>query len=477
LHRSLVHLIAFSASDLGTLKLRDLLVNHTLDISKIGKKQNLIKELISFNRFRERFLLVLSFIKEKKTSADNIKKWISTDSKIDKIKFFYFLLAPVALVNILLILLQFSNILNSAWVVSSFVYLSIYYFGIKYYSNTAQISELIKDELGRISKVLEFIDNSDFSKYENLEELCKPIKSKETSPTILLNQVEKILNVLSLRSNPIAWLFLIILFPIDFFISYKLEKYKIRIAENYENWQNVWHQLEAYVSIATFAKLNPEYEFPEITAGKFEFSAQKMGHPLIPKHEKVNNSYEYDNLGNVIIITGSNMSGKSTFLRTIGINVCLAYAGAPVDAKSLRIPLLKVFSCINVSDSVIDGISYFYSEVRRLKLLLDEFEKTSHVPILFFIDELFKGTNNIERRIGSNAYIKSLISKNGIGLVTTHDLELVKLADKHEEILNYHFKEDIKNNKMVFNYRLNPGPCPSTNALRIMEMEGLPVVT
>ncbi|MGE5681025.1 MAG: MutS-related protein, partial [Bacillota bacterium] len=125
--------------------------------------------------------------------------------------------------------------------------------------------------------------------------------------------------------------------------------------------------------------------------------------------------------------------------------------------------------------SVIDGISYFYAEVKRLKLLLDELKGKSNLPLLFLIDEIFKGTNNIERLIGSRSFIKSIAGKNGLGCVTTHDLELVKLADEINEIRNFHFREEVHTGKMHFDYVLREGPCPTTNALRIMELEGLPV--
>lgn len=473
--RSLIHLIDFSGSNEGTQLLKEFITSHKLDKETIEHRQNIVKELISFNRFRERFLLILSQLNGKSGDSANIKKWLLEKSNIGKVKFFLALLIPIAIVNVVLISLQLLNLLNSAWMISTFIYLSIYYLSDKYYNKIGQISDLIQEDLGNISKVFDFIDNTNFSKHENLQNLCQPIQSEQTSPVIVLKKIIKVINILTLRKNPFAWFFLIILFPIDFYIAYKLETYKIKIDENYEKWQKVWHQLEAYVSLATFAKLNPEYNFPNIEDEIFDFSAKNIGHPLIPKSEKVRNDVSFSKIGNIVIISGSNMSGKSTFLKTLGTNICLAYAGAPINAVSSNIPLLKVFSCIKVSDSIVDGISYFYAEVKRLKQLLVEYDKSENNPTIFFIDELFKGTNNIERRIGSNSLIRSLVNKNGIGFVTTHDLELVKLGDSIKEISNYHFKEEIINNKMKFDYKLHSGPCPTTNALRIMKIEGLPV--
>ena len=141
-----------------------------------------------------------------------------------------------------------------------------------------------------------------------------------------------------------------------------------------------------------------------------------------------------------MILTGSNMAGKSTLLRTIGVNLCLSYAGAPVNAVSLKVSLFRVFTCIKVSDSVQDGLSYFYAEVKRLKALLSA-TSADAIPVLFLIDEIFRGTNSRERLIGSRAYIRELANRYTVGLVATHDLELIKLSDEIQGVANYHFRE------------------------------------
>jgi DNA mismatch repair ATPase MutS len=179
--------------------------------------------------------------------------------------------------------------------------------------------------------------------------------------------------------------------------------------------------------------------------------------------------------GEAFIVTGSNMSGKSSFLKTIGVNLCLAYAGGPVNAGSFHSALFRIFTCIKINDSIVDGFSFFYTEVKRLKALLDALQVNHQLPLLFLIDEIFKGTNNRERLVGSRSYIRSLIGQNGAGLIATHDLELIKLADDFPDITNCHFREKVTDGKMVFDYKLRPGPCPTTNALKIMRMEGLPV--
>jgi DNA mismatch repair ATPase MutS len=204
------------------------------------------------------------------------------------------------------------------------------------------------------------------------------------------------------------------------------------------------------------------------------FDARKLGHPLLKPEAKVCNDFNLDQQHRIVILTGSNMAGKSTFLRTVGTNLCLAYAGAPVNADSLQTSLFRVFTCINVSDSVQDGLSYFYAEVKRLKALLTATEPDDPRQVLFLIDEIFRGTNSRERGIGSRAYLLSLLQRKAVGLLATHDLELGKLADEISAVVNLHFREEVLEGRMVFDYKLRPGPCPTTNALQIMRLEGLP---
>ncbi len=203
--------------------------------------------------------------------------------------------------------------------------------------------------------------------------------------------------------------------------------------------------------------------------------ANRLGHPLLSAKSRVANDVHLAGLGSIHLITGSNMSGKSTFLRTIGINLCLAQAGAPVCARSFDWTWGRLACCIRVDDSLDAGLSFFYAEVKRLKMILDATKERAAPPLLFLIDEIFKGTNNRERLIGSRVYITELSRGNGFGLVSTHDLELAELEDTVSGLTNAHFQETVAAGTLAFDYQLRPGPCPTTNALKIMELEGLPV--
>lgn len=205
------------------------------------------------------------------------------------------------------------------------------------------------------------------------------------------------------------------------------------------------------------------------------FVAHDIGHPLIAAEERVGNGFSVLEFGTTTIVTGSNMAGKSSFLRTIGVNIRLALAGAPVLASSLRLVPFRVAASITVTDSVTDGFSFFYAEVTRLKALLDELKRPHPYPLFFLIDEIFRGTNNRERLIGSRSFVQALTGCYGMGVIATHDLELVKLGKTNPNIRNAHFRDDVQGDRMVFDYKLHPGPCPTTNALRIMRLAGLPI--
>ncbi|RYZ75601.1 MAG: DNA mismatch repair protein MutS, partial [Proteobacteria bacterium] len=202
-------------------------------------------------------------------------------------------------------------------------------------------------------------------------------------------------------------------------------------------------------------------------------SCTRMFHPLIDRTKVVPNDFSFPEGKSLGLLTGSNMSGKSTFLRTLGTNQILANMGAPVFADSLTTRPLKIETCIEVTDSLRDGYSYFYAEVRRLRDILKM--AATKTPVLFLIDEIFRGTNNRERQIGSRAVIQTLARQNtALGFISTHDLELTTLEQKQPSLLNLHFREDIDSEgKMIFSYQLKPGPCPTTNALKIMQSEGI----
>ena len=478
--RSIHQLIDICISRDGSRRLASWLLHRIPDRNDILKRQRLIRELVPLTRFRNRLLLNFRLVSGAQLDGKKLLKWLQASQprkSINRLTAVSFVLAAL---NLTLFLWHKLGDIPPFWMLSLFVYIVFYLANLKLLKHLFEVIAQLDDELSKFRQILQFLETYPYGENRQLKEMCAPFTEPETLPSRQLRKIKIVSTAIGLRMNPIMAIFLNIGFPWDVFFAALTQRYRNTLVERLPKWLNVWEKLEASISLADFAYLNPEYTFPEFISDQdigdqAVFVVRDMGHPLIPAAEKVCNDFSLDAQGKAVIITGSNMSGKSSFLKTIGVNLCLAYAGGPVNAKSFCSSLFRIYTCIKINDSIVDGFSFFYAEVRRLKTLLDALRTSHPLPLLFLIDEIFKGTNNRERLIGSRSYIQNLVGQNGTGLIATHDLELVKLADHFPQITNCHFREDVVNGKMVFDYRLRPGPCPTTNALKIMRMEGLPV--
>jgi len=483
--RSLHQLLNTAISYEGSQRLRKWLLNTTPDLQTIARRQALMQELAPLTRFRDK--LTLKSLLASTNVAEHLEgkrllDWLGLQAAASprSLRLTLGVSLTLSMLTIILLLLNlFSLLPPQYWIVAGLLAIAWFVLRKNERGDLFDDAYFLRDAFAQLSTVFEYLETYPYGKKEHVKKLCEPFfVDKQYRPSLLLKRLSRIASAATVEKNQLLWLILNVLMSWDSYVALRLNHYKSLIATVLPAWLDAWFELEALNSLATFSYLNPEYALPAVSA-KAEhdslFCARDLGHPLIVAEKKVVNDFAMHKLGEAVIITGSNMSGKSTFLRTLGINLCLAFAGGPVNASTLQTSLFKVFTCIKVSDSVTDGYSYFYAEVKRLKALLSELERDSGYPLFFLIDEIFKGTNNRERLIGSQAYIQALVGKNCLGAISTHDLELVKLADILPEIKNYHFKEDVIAGQMVFDYILRPGPCPTTNALKIMQMEGLPV--
>lgn len=476
--KSLMQLINVAISEGGQQRLRSWLLNVEPDKDQILKRQALVKELTKAGLFRDKLLLHTSIVNRKNRQpwqGKHLLNWLKQPTNTVSVKFILIMSVLAALNVSLLVLNQFGWI-PAYWWASGGLYL------ILYLNQQGKILPLLHEassleqSLTRFSTAFEYVESFNYRRMPMTAEVLQSFVNPEQKPSKILRQIARVASAASVRGNPLVWLILNALMPWDFIFLHQLNRAKNDLKHTLPTWLEQWYELEALCSLASFASLNPNYTFPKINeASENLFSTQQLGHPLIPQDQKVCNDFQLEQVGQTIIITGSNMSGKSTFLRTVAINLCLAFAAAPVNAAQFETRLFRLFTCIQVSDSLADGFSYFYAEVRRLRQLLMELEKKHDLPLLFFIDEIFRGTNNQERLIGSRAYIKALVGKHGVGMISTHDLELVHLAEDDGLIQNYHFRESVEDGKMHFDYQLHSGPCPTTNALKIMALEGLPI--
>ena len=291
-------------------------------------------------------------------------------------------------------------------------------------------------------------------------------------------QVRKLVNIAE-RNNlrfGNSLIYIILKFAVlwDLWTLKMLDDWQKSCGKSVRSWFNATAELEALSSLAGLYHDNRHWVFPRVQAASPAFKAQDLGHPLIVPAERIANNISISGPGRFFIITGSNMSGKSTFLRTVGINLVLAYAGAPVCAAKLDCSIMQIYSKMYTNDNLEKGVSTFYGELIRVKKIMDAAKAES--PMIILLDEIFRGTNPQDRIFATRNIIGQLRKLNVIGLVTTHDLELGELEKEYAgSISNYHFTDEIRAGDMYFDYKIKPGISQTANAVALMKMIGIEV--
>jgi hypothetical protein len=481
--RSLHRLIDCAVTKEGSERLKSWLLNPRPDAQLIKHRQALVRELKDHYTFRDK-LQLLSAVARLNTESQRgqrlwnsnvLVEWLGREEHKGSLLPTIIFLSCLSALNIVCIVLASFNLIRPIWPLTLVIYAGAMLLNRSRIATAWDELQGLEKALAYFQVVFGYLESRSYKNTPGLAEICAPFAEEGKQPSHEIRRLGRLAAALGVRTNPILSLLVHLLAPWDFYFTHRLRMVKKEIANLLPHWLDAWHELEALNSLANFAYLNPNYEFPELLSEPGQIVARELGHPLLKPESKVCNDFELDHTRRIVILTGSNMAGKSTFLRTIGVNLVLTHAGAPVNAEKLQTSLFRIFTCIKVSDSVQDGLSYFYAEVKRLQALLAATEVDDPMPVLFLIDEIFRGTNSRERLIGSRSYIRTLAHGTSVGLVATHDLELIKLADEIEGVVNQHFREDVSGSRMVFDYHLRSGPCPTTNALTIMQLEGLPV--
>jgi DNA mismatch repair ATPase MutS len=257
-------------------------------------------------------------------------------------------------------------------------------------------------------------------------------------------------------------------------MAFALERWRASCGPTLGPWIETAAEIEVLCALSGYAYENPESVFPEILDSGATFEGEGLGHPLIDDADCIRNDLALGQGCQALVMSGSNMSGKSTMLRTVGCSAVLAFTGAPVRATALRISPLQIGASIRISDSLKEGTSHFLAEIKRLRQIVDLTDGGS--PVLFLLDEVLHGTNSHDRQIGADAVLRGLLARGATGIVTTHDLALARIAD-HEElrVINVHFQDSIENGQMVFDYALREGVVTRSNAIELMRSIGLDV--
>jgi hypothetical protein len=306
-----------------------------------------------------------------------------------------------------------------------------------------------------------------------LRELAAALQTDGRPPAAQVARLQRLIELLDARRNQLFMpLAAVLLWSTQF--AFAIEAWRARSGPALGAWIAALAELEALTSLAAYAYEHPADPFPELSGEGPCFAAEGIGHPLLREATSVRNDVALGPARRLLIVSGSNMSGKSTFLRTVGTNAVLALAGAPVRARRLRLGPLAVGASIRIQDSLQEGASRFYAEIKRLRQIVDL--AGTRPPALFLLDEIMHGTNSHDRRVGAEAVARALIGRGGIGLITTHDLALAQLADDPSlHAANVHFEDHLEDGKIAFDYRLRPGVVEKSNALALMRAVGLEV--
>ncbi len=349
---------------------------------------------------------------------------------------------------------------------------------IFYFTRFRKISKLQEqvsrssDLLKAYSAIIRLIEGRSFT--SPLLQKLQSAFTDEIAASDRIRQLSKLVGRLDYRLNVLVSAPLNLLFFTDIHFCLALEQWKREHASRIPGWFTAMAEFEALASMANMTFNNPGWVYPQVTEDYFVFRAEEMGHPLIPAGRRISNSFTTEGAGRAIIVTGSNMSGKSTFLRTCGVNAVLAFAGAPVCASAFTVSLVRLHSSMRISDSLDENISSFYAELRRLRAIISGAESDPRAFLL--LDEILRGTNSDDRYTGSVALIKQLTGYGAVAMVATHDLRLAGLEKElPQSIGNYHFDVKVNDEELFFDYRLTPGICSSFNASLLMKKMGIKV--
>jgi hypothetical protein len=326
------------------------------------------------------------------------------------------------------------------------------------------------DDLKGLSVLLNLIEAQRFTAPPLLE-LQGKLSSHSLNASAALSKLATIVNFVEARRNPILAPFLLLLmYPL--LTALAAERWRSLHGAVIHSWLEVLGEFETLLSLAQYAYEQSADPFPEFLDGAPVFKAAGLCHPLIPAAVRVCNDVAIAGATRVLLVSGSNMSGKSTLLRTIGINTVLAMAGAPVRAASLQLTPLQIGASIRINDSLHEGSSRFYAEITRLRRLFEP----NPLPLLFLLDELLQGTNSADRRVGAQGLIRSLIRRGSIGLISTHDLALTEIAGVEPGVIeNVHFQDELVDGKLKFDFKLRPGIVTKSNGIELMRSIGLDV--
>lgn len=465
----------FASTFWGRERLAEILASPINDKDQIYARQQALDELAGKLDWRQKFFAEGLMASGKMHDPEDLCTWAETSNDFYLKNYLIAVFKILPFITIALVALSSFNIISPYIPVTA---VAIHILLLLYRRNErAEVFEMAYKYRGNLrvySKLFTTFENEAF-KTEHLQDLQKHLKSKGGKDAYSqIMGLERIVDAINNRNN-MFYIAINILLLGDYQNIIKLEKWKNNSGANLRQWFKVLAEAEALSSLSNIRHDNPKWVFPAIVEDQPGLWAKEMGHPLITKG-RVSNDLTVDNSQSLLIITGSNMSGKSTLLRSVGINMVLAYSGAPVCAEAFRYSFMEIHTSMRTKDNLEKNLSSFYAELLRISNIIKAAERAAKegTQILVLLDEIFKGTNSADRNTGAKILLKKLSKERAFGLVSTHDLELGHMEyEENLGIKNFNFQEHYHDGEISFDYTLRSGVSTTRNAIYLMKMVGI----
>lgn len=445
-----------SALSQGRMKLASLLLSN--DTQNIKEKQQSIQELAEKADWRQNFSALAMLVKTQ-TKSEVVLEWFSSYRRFvpDIMRWLPWVFSGISAVVITAFFLdQVSAMQLLLWFIIGLGLTAMY---LKRINMLSESVSQIQDTFHQYHQLLALIEATEFSS-KILKEKKQHVHSEQEKTSKIIKKFSKAIDALDQRNNMIFGVLGNGFLLWDLRQAYKLEKWIEAHGTKTKSWFEVIEFLDAYNSLANFAFNHPSYVFPTLNQQTSILKAEGFAHPLLDPNKRVANDFSIDN-EQFFIITGANMAGKSTFLRTVSLGILMANTGLPVCATSCSYTPIKLITSMRTSDSLTDDESYFFSELKRLKFVVDAIKQEKYFIIL---DEILKGTNSTDKAIGSRKFLEKLIGSRSTGIIATHDLSLCEVAEELPQVANYYFDAEIVNNELYFDYKFKKGICQNMNA-------------
>jgi len=460
-----------TSTSFGKEKLANWFNNHLDNKKMIEERQEAVQELAPELRFRQRFRILGLVYKGKAADGKEIAEWAESKSFFKENRLFQAAIYIVPAVNLIILLLAIAGLVSFNLLGISFVFFVTC--SMRFTSHITKIQTTYEKKLQVLStyaRLIEMVEQKE-AKSTMIQKIQQELGGKKKSASLAVNKLAKLMNALDQRNNILVTVLLNGFLFWELRLIIKIESWKEAHATQLPIWLKAVGEMDALCSLATFAYNHPGYSYPVIKDQPFTLKASDMGHPLMNRNKCVKNDVDIYKRPAFVIITGANMAGKSTYLRTIGVNYLLACIGAPVCASEMEIYPSHLITSLRTTDSLTENESYFFAELKRLKLIIDKLNNGEELFII--LDEILKGTNSMDKQKGSLALIKQFMELKTNGIIATHDLLLGSLIKQYpEDIQNYCFEAEIKNDELTFSYQMKDGVAQNMNACFLIEKNG-----